>query len=552
MELKKSKAALNFFIFTAFFSYYILFFLNGTKSSILIDDVLNNELLNKYLLQVNDLLFETNQLLKIEQPFGGLPLHYIHSQYNFYNIPFYFLNIFWSYIINDILIRVIGFFSMRELLIKKIIKNNYFLSSLLGLLFAFIPIYSIYGITLLGAPLVYIAYLNTLDNKLRIKDVFFVIFYCFYSVPFTYPFILLFLSISLVIWFFKTKKINKKLGLLILIFLVSIIILKSPLIFNLVIGESHRNIASNLSFPSVKGIFYTMFKWMIYGGETHPAIMVSFPIMLSLIISKSSKSLKILLFIIFLILLKAFSPYISLYTGNSNLINFALYYKIIFLLPFIFFIMWAHSLNKNSKYSIFLLIVFFGLNIIRNYDFSSNIFSSKINDKIYSNDKLITNFFPSRHVPKDIFNINLNGISFSDYISKSLFDMINSKYCFKENKDIIITYGLDPSILLLNDFHTASGYFNNYPSKYNLEFRKIQPIESENLRHVLELKPSLDENIKFKNGRDIIDLSTKQLKHMKIKYIFSNKLLSFKNRESFKYLENYRNNFYNIYIYKIL
>ena len=86
-----------------------------------------------------------------------------------------------------------------------------------------------------------------------------------------------------------------------------------------------------------------------------------------------------------------------------------------------------------------------------------NTFSSVVNMHIlkYSNDQLVTAFFPSTNLSENTFVKNLNGISFSDYVSKTLFDKINSKYCFKENKNIIITYNIDPSVLLLNDLNTS-------------------------------------------------------------------------------------------------
>jgi hypothetical protein len=539
-----------FFPIIFFIVYYLPLIILGENASIITKDVLDNELLYKYILKNNHLLFKLNQSLEFKKSFSGIPLHYFHSQFNIYNFCLLFLNTFWAYVFNDFLVRIIGFFSFKEVLIRNLNLNNFVLINLLSLSFSFIPIYSIYGITALGVPLIYLVISNVINDQFKFKDILFIILYISFSVPFTYPIILSF-SLFLIFKYLLFEKVLKKtLIFFIGSFLFFVVIFKFPLILNIFIGESHRNFNLTPQFPSLNGVLFTFFKWFVFGGETHPAIIVSFPIVVSVLLSKSKKALELLFLISFLVLIKALSPFIS-NISNSNLLNFIIYYKIIFIVPFLLMLAFSYSVKRNSKYSYLMVLIFLALNFSRNYDFSSNVFKENFNNLIFSEEDLVKTFFHSNNKPWNTYRENSSGISYKNYISKDFFNSINQKYKFRENKDLIVTLGIHPSILVWNNFYTASGYFNNHPNDYNQEFNKIQPNKKTRLTHILSLFPSEFSNSKLKNFFYSIDVSYSQLSKMKIKYIFSDRIIDLEEDSPLIFKDHFSNRIYDIYIYEV-
>ena len=93
-------------------SFHLPLIILGQNGYIMIDDVLNLEFLYKHLLKINGLLFELNPNFVIPNIYSdGLSLGYIHSRFNIIDLLFYFFNSFDAYIINSILIKLIGFFN---------------------------------------------------------------------------------------------------------------------------------------------------------------------------------------------------------------------------------------------------------------------------------------------------------------------------------------------------------------------------------------------------------------------------------------------------------
>ena len=148
------------------FLFHLPLIILGHNGYIMIDDVLNLEFLYKHLLKINGLLFELNPNFVIPNIYSdGLSLGYIHSRFNIIDLLFYFFNSFDAYIINSILIKLIGFFSMRLLINQNYSSIGTLNTFLISISFSLIPLNSIYGLTVIGIPLIFVAFSNLLKNE---------------------------------------------------------------------------------------------------------------------------------------------------------------------------------------------------------------------------------------------------------------------------------------------------------------------------------------------------------------------------------------------------
>ena len=179
----------------------------GPDSFIIIDDNLDDFLLQKYLLLTTDNLFNLNQGIIINNVLNGLKISFIHSQFNLYNILFLFFDFLDSYIINSIIVRLIGFISMFYFTLK-FFKVNLIYISLISISWALLPTYTVLGLTILGLPLISIAFYNLSNNKHILTSYLWIFIYSAYSIiMYSLPFILILL---LLIYVFYKRRIMSK------------------------------------------------------------------------------------------------------------------------------------------------------------------------------------------------------------------------------------------------------------------------------------------------------------------------------------------------------
>jgi hypothetical protein len=125
----------------------------------------------------------------IESMMCGVPRHTFHNGIDFHAVIFTILEPFTAYTINFILVHVIAFIGFYLFL-----KDNLFPSiadwstkysiytPLFAACFSVLPLYPLLGITFAGLPLLTWSFLRVLStSKLRILDLFIVLFFAFYS-----------------------------------------------------------------------------------------------------------------------------------------------------------------------------------------------------------------------------------------------------------------------------------------------------------------------------------------------------------------------------------
>ena len=143
------------------FLYFLPFFIFQQNSYVLIADNLDGEFVNIKTLAESPYTF--GQTGAFPNIMDGLPRSAMRSGYNLVVVLFSIFPSFWAYVINSILIHVLGFFGMWILLRDHIYKNeDNEVSMLVALSFGLLPFYTIFGFSVAGMPFVFWAFLNLL------------------------------------------------------------------------------------------------------------------------------------------------------------------------------------------------------------------------------------------------------------------------------------------------------------------------------------------------------------------------------------------------------
>ena len=142
--------------------YFIPFLVLGSNSYITIHDNLDGEFVEKYLLVATGKALSFNGSAAIENIMNGLPRTALPSALNVSVLLFYLFPPAWAYIVNSILVHIIGFCGMFLLLRKHFLKEDkdYLLAGAVSLCYFLIPYYTTYGISVAGQPLLAYAFLN--------------------------------------------------------------------------------------------------------------------------------------------------------------------------------------------------------------------------------------------------------------------------------------------------------------------------------------------------------------------------------------------------------
>jgi hypothetical protein len=563
IPLRKSK--IEYFIAIAIILlFHLPLIIMGQNGYVMVDDVLNLEFLYKHLLKVNGMLFELNPYLAIPNIYpDGLSLGYIHSRFNIIDLLFFLFNSFDAYVINSILVRIIAFFSMYNLInqsYSSIGKTNTFFISIA---FSLTPINSIYGLTSIGLPIVFIAFNNLINNKKLGLSLLLILLYVTYSTPLTYPFITFYLII-IIVYHFIYKKITKNILFFlygILFFVFSILITDYSLI-SFSSSDSHRalRVIFETPTPSLLGITYGMIKYTLLGSY-HPSLFIPISIIILVVLNfkKINKKLLIILSLILINrLVDLLRPFIENTVGDYfQIIKVFDIGRLTWLNPFLFYLALILIIkilvDRNiSKTFIIIILIFQSFtNIIRSPEFTFNLMDNRLAGNYFFNDDiLVKNLQLFRSNPTDINW--LSSLNYNEFFSEDLFDKIKSNIGLPQNEYRVIGYGIDPSVLIFNGFYTLDGYTSNHSKDYHLTFNKIQPTNNIYASHNLLLVNDFCRHCSIDKGSYSIsklELDYEIIKKLKGKYLISG--INILNDDNLDFQKSFENSFYKIYLYKI-
>jgi len=462
------------------FIVYIPIFILKDESYLPIQDFLDSEYGWLKVLKDKNLLININGDIKINNFFGGLERKYIQSEFDFKRIFFLIFPKYWGFIYLSIFSRIIGFFGMFLLL--KDYYTKIYNRILISISYSLIPAFTLYGISLLGLPLIYWAIMNLFKKQNKIYNYIILFLFPFCShIAMIGPFLILYFLILI----FITNKIRNKnviMGFIILV--ISFIVANFNLLKVFSFEQTNRNMRLVLdTFPTTKGYIYSFFK-IIFFGNLHPANFISILILLIflLFIIKNKINNKLSLFIILILVNTLF------YINNPFIVNrFSKYFislksfdisRIIIFNTFIFYLILLEILFLSKRKYTVLIIFQIIFNILSIPEVSYNLFY-KLKNKIFLINivDIDKNFYS---IDRYLFNnkkiepYKINKIvSYKSFESENL--MHNVAHYINKNKEDykIVSIGIPPSISQINGFYTLDGDFDILPSNYFKLFRKI-------------------------------------------------------------------------------
>ena len=444
------------------------FYLN-TNAFLIIHDNLDGEFVYSHLLKTTNLLFSFNGNTIVPNVMNGIPRSSFHSEFSFIRLLFYLFPSFWAYIINSVLVRIIGFAGMYLLAKDYLIKrSNIKIIIFFAALFSIIPVFTLYGLSVMGQPILMWAFLNLSYGRKKYVNWLIILFFPFYvHFALIAPFILFAIgAYGLFELFSKNKKIKKYyfigLGFLFFCFIIAnFVTLKNFLFPGDYIAHRTEMITQPYSLRSaIKRFIYTF-----TSGNDNSSSFIAIPIYLfaTLILFSVRKVRKKMIFIaIPIVLIGAISLFDSIYPfitysleNTFHILRSFQFNRFTFLIPMLWFIILgitlSYSINRIRPTILYSFLILQTLFII---------WPNK--ELKYNYAKIILNKNHTENIP-----------SFKSFYASNLFSNI-SKFINKPKKDYrVVSLGIHPSIAQYNGFYTLDSYQNNYPLKYKHEFREI-------------------------------------------------------------------------------
>jgi len=467
---------------------------------------------------------------------------------------------FWGFVVNSMLVRIIGFLGMYLLLER--INNRYFSSSSfislgISLTFVFLPHYPQGNLAVLGIPLIILLFHN-----LYLKKFILLSYFILFLIPFYSHFALSGFFSELILGCYLLFLLLKKTKDI------------SPLIYGFIIHTSSWLIAN-----------YSLFLILFSKIPTHRSEMNGGYIELIKSLGKSKHHFlygqyhahslhfiiilpTICLIILFFIIkkkkfkLKAIGVQLICYNIISSLIYGMYYYK-----PIKIFI---DNLHIGFQFHRFYFIgvsfwyIMWGISL---FNFVGVLKYKKIS-KVFVTVIIILQLFTTAKYSTQ-FTRDEKKSTFNEIMSESMFHEIKDKINY-EGKDYIGCVGFFPSIANYNGFKTIGAYSNAHSSVWKHRFRKIIADE---LSQDTELKDYYDnwgsrvylfdneigrkytdqEWIKENLSSIKCDLNLIELSKLGVKYLFSTaKIRNFKDKNLKLLYISDKKYYYRMYVYEIL
>lgn len=457
-------------MYFAFFALLVVtfpFLICDTNSFVLYNDNLDSEIIFLHILKMNGLLFSSDANAVVPNVMNGLPRVYFHSEFSFIRVFFLLLPTFWAYVVNNLVIRLVGFIGMflfmRDFFIP---GRNQTTAAIIATIFCIVPLYSLYGLSVMGVPLVLWTFQKLMLRQQKFYHYIIIILFPFYShFALIGPFLISLLVALAVYRIFIMKLTVPKIyyGSILLLFLFFLIanfnIIASYIIPSDVVA--HRSERNEVPYPVITAIKQTI-KVVLF-GHYHSASFAAFPIYLfalGVMYSVRNNKRKVLNLAIPFIAIFLISIFIALYPfikyGLRDVLHILTTFQLSrfsFLIPVMWFLLIGLSLKYN-KYPIkyFYLAMAVQAIIILN-----------------ANKEIRKNYL--HIISKGPNEINFDG--FEAIFSAQLFHEIDQYIGLPKSSYRTLSLGLEPNVALYNGFYTLDSYQNYYPLSYKHSFRKI-------------------------------------------------------------------------------
>ena len=444
------------------FIYILPYVLLGNNCYIRLHDNLEGEWIWLKMIADHHAAFGIYSWVKIDQVMLGVPRNVFPTGQSFNMLLVMWLGCYKAYLVANVLIRIIGFGGMVLLLQDYFVEQPHkkYIVWLCALIFCVLPVYVPFGLSVMGQPLLYWAFLN-LQSRSKIILSYCIIFifpYCSSVVWFLVPFEAM---LAVAVWYFYRREqisVHFIAGgvLLVLVFLI----VNLPMLSISVLNPdfiSHR-LAYNLYMFAKPDFLQSLTETVVTFFFLHYHVANFGPIVIMLAIALTLRR-DAFLSKVFLISIVA----ICFFQGFYSFAEYALFDRFIFLKSFRF--------NRFSILLPQLWIISFALALDRmrvSVLFRGLIFPFLIAQlfiAIIGNDELLHNYrtllgrqkFPN----------------FQNYMATRQFDAVK-KYIGKPvDSYYVASLGMSPSVAQYNGLYTLDGLLSIYDLRYKQRFRRI-------------------------------------------------------------------------------
>jgi hypothetical protein len=440
--------------------YYIPYFINGENSYITIHDNLD---------------FDVSAILcSLKEGYGffkavNIPmLDGISSSLLDNQLPklllYYILPDFYAYMLNDFIVRLIGFMGMYLFLRYYLIKDEKYnlVSLVVALCFGLMSIYTSLGLGCYSLPWLAMSFINLRDKRRTILS-----YLCIIGCSIYTSFILIsaFSGLGLFIYYlhlvYKTKNINKEylIGLFIMggIYLIGmypmIKYMLSPVVCHRV--EFKDTISM---YDIVRLSLGRLVKTQYHSGSLHVWPILLLELILLLKNKRWNREIIGLNIILALVIGWTFIfHFIKHLCPNIPAIQEFQFDRAYFVLPFIWMCIFAlvtvSFLKDTSRKS------FNGCVSVTYIVFIFCTFG--FNEELRNNWRIMLGIYDN------------SSPTYAQYYDRPLFEEISNKLHIDKQNEKVACVGLQPTIPLYNHFQTVDGYDTLYPLEYKYKFRKI-------------------------------------------------------------------------------
>ena len=442
------------------------FFIMSTNAYVTYSDNLDSEFIYLHLLKSTGMLFHNSPDAIVPNIMNGLPRVYFHSEFSFIRVLFFIFPSFWAYVINLMIIRLIGFAGMFLLMKDYFTGGDKRSATFVAALFAMVPLYVMYGLSVAGVPLILWAFLNILRSKYRWYHILIISVFPFYShFAMIGPF-LIFLLLAIAGYFILVlrEKVNIAYYFSLVLMFVSFLIANYNIILSYIFPSDILSHRSEWSVPPYS--VFTAFKQtvkVILSGHYHSTTFLAVPIYLMGLITLwkiRHDKIKILnLSIPFVIIF-----FISVFMAAYPFIRYALKDVLHIITTF-----------QLTRFSFLIPVMWF---IIIGLSFKYRIGSVKYLYLLLAIQLLII-CVSNKEIKKNYMHIVTKGSSTFNYdgfnavFSQNLYQEIMDHIGTDPSTYRVVSIGIEPAVAIYNGFYTLDSYQNYYPLKYKHEFRKI-------------------------------------------------------------------------------
>ncbi len=438
--------------------YYIPYFINGDNSYIQILDNLDSTIAYLNVLKENGTLFNADASFPAME---GLKVS---------NIAYCFLprlllvdafSPFTSYILNELIGRIIGFIGMWFFLTRYLLKeskHNTIVSFLTSLCFSLMGYYADYGLSVMGQPLLVYVFLNLKEGKQKISGYLIIVFVAFYS---SLVLAGIFIGVVLFVYYLYIRIKNKKtykayaIGfcILVLSYIASNYNLFADFLSPVVSPRTEIIYSSSFKETIMRGL--EMLKTTQIHTGSLPVIFILFYLFLIYIRDKKiDRKVRLLLEVIAVILVWYLVFNLLKYIfPQAHVLTMFQSDRFYFLLPFLWMCVIALLFDKMASYKHgrYLLLtafaLFVGVTFWINPEYKNNL--------------------------KQLCGISISEPTYKQFYDTRLFDDIHGAIKEDTDSNKVACLGFFPSVAQYNGFFTLNGYFQNYPLTYKHRFRKV-------------------------------------------------------------------------------